>query len=295
MTYSLQKNINTSKLKLSYKTRYKCSTNKNTSSLPSHYIKPSIPMKNYAIINQKGGVGKTSNTVHLGYGLARAGHRVLLIDLDPQGHTTTIFGDQGAEKTIKDLFENAGQGIGDLIQPAVVHDDTVENLSIIPANIKLAVAAENLAARIHREKVLAKALKSVEKQFDYCLIDCPPTLGVLAVNGIYAADHFLIPITYARYALDGVADLFGIIQTVRESNEFGYTIIRNGYDSRTTTTNEFIENELEPLKDHVARTRIRKTEAINQAAINGEPVWLFDAKGNGTKDYEALTEEVLAL
>ncbi|PJE77480.1 Sporulation initiation inhibitor protein Soj [invertebrate metagenome] len=176
-----------------------------------------------------------------------------------------------------------------------MHGQTIKKLSIIPSNIKLAVSAENLAARIHREKVLDKALKTIEDPFDFCLINCPPTLGVLAVNGIYAADHFLVPITYARYALDGVADLFGIIQTVRECEQFDDTIIRNGYDSRTTTTNEFIERELEPLKDHVANTRIRKTEAINQAAINGEPVWLFDPKGNGSKNYDALTAEVLAL
>ena len=252
-------------------------------------------MKIFAVINQKGGVGKTTITSNLGYGLAKSGKQVLLIDLDPQGHTTTIYGDQGANKTIRDLFDNTNQSLDELAQQAKVHDEPVNNLRIIPANIKLAVSAENLASRIHREKVLAKALSKVSDQFDYCIIDCPPTLGVLAVNGIYAADHFLIPVTYARYALDGVADLFAIIQTVRETDLFDYTIIRNGYDSRTKTTNEFIEEQLSDLKECVAETRIRKTEAINQAAINGEPIFIFDPKGKGAQDYESLTAEVSVL
>ncbi len=171
----------------------------------------------------------------------------------------------------------------------------MENLSIVPSNIKLAVSAENLAARIHREKVLANALAKAAGNYDYCLIDCPPTLGVLAVNGIFAADRFLIPVTYGRYALDGVADLFAIISTVRETETFAYTIIRNGYDSRTTTTNEFIEEQLAPYTANVAKTRIRKTESINQAAINGEPVFTFDPRSNGTADFEALTREIMEL
>ena len=250
-------------------------------------------MRIYAVINQKGGVGKTTVDVNLGYGLAQSGLRVLLIDLDPQGHSTTVFGDQGAEPSVKDLFETGSKlGIKELAQPAKVHGEIVPNLSIVSSNIKLAVSAENLAARIHREKVLANALEKVAGEYDVCLIDCPPTLGVLAVNGIYAADHFLIPVTYARYALDGVADLFAIISTVRETDAFNYTIIRNGYDSRTTTTNDFIESQLAPYAANVAKTRIRKTESINQAAINGEPVFTFELRSNGTADFKALTQEI---
>lgn len=253
-------------------------------------------MKIYAVINQKGGVGKTTITANLGYGLAKSGKRVLLIDLDPQGHSTTVLGDQGAEHTVKDLFETGSKlGVKELAVPAQVDGKAVDGLSIVPSNIKLAVSAENLAARIHREKVLANALAKVKGDYDVCLVDCPPTLGVLAVNGIFAADHFLIPVTYGRYALDGVADLFAIISTVRETDQFDYTIIRNGYDSRTTTTNDFIEEQLAPFVANVARTRIRKTESINQAAINGEPVFTFDARSNGTADFEALTREIAGL
>lgn len=253
-------------------------------------------MNIYALINQKGGVGKTTITANLGYGLASLGKRVLLVDLDPQGHSTTVFGDQGAAHTIKELFESGSKlGMKELAKPGQVDGEPVANLDIVSANIKLAVSAENLAARIHREKVLANALAKVNGDYDYCLIDCPPTLGVLAVNGIYAADRFLIPVTYGRYALDGVADLFAIISTVRETESFAYTIIRNGYDSRTKTTNDFIEEQLAPFADHVANTRIRKTESINQAAINGEPVFTFDAKSNGTADFEALTREIAGL
>lgn len=253
-------------------------------------------MRIYAVINQKGGVGKTTITANLGYGLARSGQRVLLVDLDPQGHSTTVFGDQGADRTVKDLFEPGLKlGIQALAVPAQVHGEVVPNLDIVSSNIKLAVSAENLAARIHREKVLANALNKVKGNYDICLIDCPPTLGVLAVNGIYGADRFLIPVTYGRYALDGVADLFAIISTVRETEQFDYTIIRNGYDSRTKTTNDFIEDQLAPFAANVAQTRIRKTESINQAAINGEPVFTFDVRSNGTVDFEALTQEIAGL
>ena len=252
-------------------------------------------MNIYALINQKGGVGKTTLTTNISYGLAKLGKRVLVIDLDPQGHTTTVFGDQGAAHTVKELFEGAGASVAELAAPAIVNGEEVPGLDIVPSNIKLAVSAENLAARIHREKVLAKALAKVKNDYDYCLIDCPPTLGVLAVNGIYAADRFLVPVTYGRYALDGVADLFAIISTVREGEDFSYTIIRNGYDSRTTTTNDFIEDQLSPFNANVAATRIRKSESINQAAINGEPVFTFDQRSNGTVDFTALTAEIAGL
>ena len=159
--------------------------------------------------------------------------------------------------------------------------------------IKLAVAAEQISSRVHREKILFKALQKLSDNFDTVIIDCPPTLGVLAVNGIYAANEFIIPIIYSKYALDGVADLFLIISEIKENKEFLYKVVRNGYDPRTSQTNKFIETELQTIKENIADTIVRRSETINQAAINSLPVFMFDPKGNGTEDFKKLTKEIL--
>lgn len=250
-------------------------------------------MKIIAVINQKGGVGKTTIAVNLAYGLANSGIKTLLVDLDPQAHSTVIFGNPRSETTVNDILLNSTFKVENAIYPCSTANNIVKNLFLIPANIKLAVAAEQISSRVHREKVLHKALQKLENIFEIIIIDCPPTLGVLAINGIYAANHFIIPITYSRYALDGVADLFSIIKEVKETQQFSYKIVRNAYDSRTANTNKFIDTELEPVKNNLADTVIRKSETINQAAISGVPVFVFDPRGNGTDDFILLTKEVI--
>ena len=250
-------------------------------------------MKIYSVINQKGGVGKTTTAVNLSYGFASQGKKTLLVDLDPQSHSTVIYGDPHSEFTVGDILLDKGFKIKKSIYAAKIQGESIENLDIMPSNIRLAVAAEQVSTRMHREKILYNALQKFKKDYEYVLIDCPPTLGVLAVNGIYAADEFIIPITYSRYSLDGVADLFSIIEEVKEGKNFKYRIVKNTYDSRTTHTNKAVEEQLVPVNDNVMETVIRKTETINQAAMNGEPVFTFDPKGNGAKDFMALTREVL--
>jgi chromosome partitioning protein len=185
-----------------------------------------------AILNQKGGVGKTTVSVNLAYGLAQAKKRTLLIDLDPQAHATVIYcTDIPRDGTVKEVFERRNADLGELIVPAAVHGETVNNLFIVPSNIHLAVTAERMISQHYREKRLHAQLEKLSADYDYTLLDCPPNLGVITVNAIYTADWILIPTTYGRYSLDGIADLFTSIEEIREG-QGGCWILRNAFDSR---------------------------------------------------------------
>lgn len=250
-------------------------------------------MISIAIINQKGGVGKSTISTNLAYELATRGKKTLLIDMDPQAHSSIVLGGASSEKGVSNLLIDKNLNMSNVYIQALVGDDKVANLFIIPSSIKLAVVAEQISIRVHKEKILANHVKKIDKNFDYSIIDCPPTLGVLAINGIYCSDFLIIPVTYSRYALEGVADLFETIREVKESSDFDYMIVRNCYDLRTKQTNQFVESQLEPFHDNLAKTVIRKTEAINQAQINSEPIFIFDKKGKGAEDFKKLADEVL--
>jgi chromosome partitioning protein len=250
-------------------------------------------MKKIIQINQKGGVGKTTTSVNLAYGLAQAGKRVLLVDMDPQANTTRVYlKDQPEGGTVIDVLLDKKFDIKNAAYPAIVEDKEVGNLYIVPSNIHLARKEIELESAIRREQRLHRQLEKVKDLFDYVLIDCPPSLGALTENSIFTADLILIITPYDGFALDGVSDLFDIAEEVKDAEDFPYLIVRNLFDPSTKKTNQFIEDQLKPFK--VAKTIISKREAIKQAtSINKEPVFTFDKKNKAVADFKSLVQEVI--
>lgn len=247
-----------------------------------------------AVTNQKGGVGKTTTCINVAYGLASAGKSTLLIDIDPQANSSTIF----CRKLRKDisvskLFLNRDSQIKDFIIPAFVGRNKIENLSLVPSFIDLALIVEQIASVPHREKILLKNLKKIEDQYEYIIIDCPPNLGILTMNAILCADLLLIPTTYSKYSLDGIIDLLSIAQDVKEEKFDDFFILRNCYDAKNKRTNFFVGNHLESIKTHLFETIIRRSETINQSQISDMPVQVFNSKSAGHVDFEAFTKELI--
>ncbi len=247
-----------------------------------------------AVINQKGGTGKTTTTINLGAGLAYQGYRTLLVDLDPQAHTTIGIGvdPDASRESMAEVMSIPKKAISD-----VVLQTYIPWLFLAPAHIRLARAAEAAYSRVFREAILAQALKG--EDYDFVIIDCPPSLGVLTTNSLYACDFIVIPCQISRYSLDGLADLLQTIETVKQIDpqEFFqgdfFRILLTMYDRRNRVTNEYILEQLKPYRGKTFATVIMKNEALNQAQIAQKSIFDFDPKSSGAQDYQRLTEEFL--
>jgi chromosome partitioning protein len=248
-----------------------------------------------AIINQKGGVGKSTIAVNLSYGLYQKGNRVLVIDLDPQAHSSCIFCPEiiTSDKTISSAFTDKKANIKDIIKKAVINNVETAELNVIPSNIKLATVIEQISSTVYREKILKNHLAAILDEYNYIILDCPPTLGILAINAIYCANTIIIPTNYGRYSLDGMADLLTAIQEIKENHTYKYFILKNLFEQKNSQTNKYINEQLQALHENLFTTVIRKNEAINQAQISNLPIQIFNNSSKGAQDFSLLVEEVM--
>ncbi len=243
-----------------------------------------------AVANQKGGVGKSTSAINLGAALAFQGERILLVDLDPQGNTTSGLGiDRSAlEYSIYDALIN-DVAVEDVVEPTSVRD-----LFVLPATIQLAGAEIELVSMFSRETQLARALKPAVGEYDFMLVDCPPSLGLLTVNGLAAAREVLIPIQCEYYALEGVTQLMRNIQLVQDNLNPQLEVegvVLTMFDGRTTLSSDVVEQVREHFGDSTYRTIIPRTVRLSEAPSYGEPIEAYDPMSRGAIAYRELARE----
>ena len=247
--------------------------------------------RSFAIANQKGGVGKTTTAVNLGAALAELDYRVLVVDLDPQGNATTGLGINGRnlDASIYDVILH-DVPIEDVIEPT-----TLRNLFVVPATIDLAGAEIELVPVFSRELRLKRALEGVADEFDFVLIDCPPSLGLLTVNGLAAAGEVVVPIQCEYYALEGLGQLLrnvALVQANLNQELDVSTIILTMYDARTRLAEQVVEEVRHHFGDKVCRNVVPRTVRLSEAPSFGQPIIVFDSSSRGSIAYRELAKEV---
>lgn len=246
----------------------------------------------FAVANQKGGVGKTTTTISLGAALASKGKRVLVVDLDPQGNATTGLGVDGRqfERSVYDVLLN------DVPMVDIVEPTGFNNLFVAPATLDLAGVEQELAAVISRELRLKKALVSVEGEFDYIFIDCPPSLGLITINAFAAATDILVPVQTEFYALEGLTQLQRIVDLVQKNLNPMLRITKvvlTMYDSRNTLSTDVAAEVRRHFPDELCKAVIPRTVRLAEAPSFGQPITEYDPESKGAKAYFALAEEIM--
>ena len=244
-----------------------------------------------AVVNQKGGVGKTTTAVNVSTILAKKGKKVLLIDSDPQGNATSGVGvDKNVEKSIYDVI------INDVEIKEVITETPIKNLWLCPSNINLAGAEVELVSMMAREQRLKEKLEAVSNDFHYIIIDCPPSLGLLTINAFTASNSLLIPIQCEYYALEGVGQLINTVNLVRKGlNKSLYIegVVLTMSDARTNLSNQVISEVKTYFKDNVYKTIIPRNVKLSEAPSYGMPISVYAPKSKGARCYEKLTNEII--
>ena len=257
--------------------------------------RPELPVgRILAVVNQKGGVGKTTSTINLGAALALQGAKVLLVDFDPQGALSVGLGlnPNGLELTVHNLLLDASVTFDE-----VVHQSKVPGLDLIPSNIDLAGAEIMLVSEVAREQALLRALEPAREHYNYVLIDCPPSLGLLTVNALTAADAVLIPLECEYFALRGMALLMDTITKIRERINPRLQvegILATMLDARTVHGREVLSRVTDAFGDKLFQTIIHKTIRFAEAPVVGEPIVTYAPKSGGAREYLDLAREVMS-
>ncbi|GLZ42945.1 AAA family ATPase [Actinokineospora sp. NBRC 105648] len=264
-----------------------------------HIPEPSLiehhgPARVLAMCNQKGGVGKTTSTINLGAALTEFGRRVLLVDFDPQGALSVGLGIPAhqLERTIYNVLIERSVGIRD-----VVLRTCVENMDLLPSNIDLSAAEVQLVSEVGREHSLLRTIRPVLDEYDFILVDCQPSLGLLTVNALAAADGVLIPLECEFFSLRGVALLIDTIEKVRErlNPKLEITgILATMFDPRTLHSREVMARVVEAFSDIVFDTVINRTVRFPETTVAGEPITTWAPRSAGAKAYRQLAREVIA-
>lgn len=246
--------------------------------------------KTVVFANQKGGVGKTTTAANLGAYVAAAGKKVLLIDFDPQGNLSSCV---GADRNKAGIYEVI---VGKADIEKTLQKSAMDGMDILSSNINLSGANVELINLEEREYYLKKSIAGIREQYDYIFIDCPPSLGVLTLNGLTAADSVIIPLQCEYFALEGLSLLLKTVKTVQK--ELNKDLVIDGilftmYDSRTRLANEVVQEVSGYFKDKVFRTIIPRNIRLSEAPSHGVPVNLYDKSCIGARSYERLAQEVL--
>jgi len=249
-------------------------------------------VRTIAICNQKGGTGKTTTAINISALLALAGQKVLLVDLDPQGNTTSGLGID-KQKITKSLYNVL---IEDLELREIVLNTQVAGLSLAPSNVHLSGAEIELVAQMNRENRLNKALSFLKDSFDFIIIDCPPSLGLLTVNALTAADSVLVPVQCEYYALEGLTQLINTVELVKNNLNSKLAIegvLLTMADYRTNLTKEVIQEARNFFKEKIYKTVIPRNIRLSEAPSFGKPIFLYDRDSIGSQKYWELCCEIL--